>query len=298
MTDPGLVRDCREVLSHHARSFRWGAAFLPADRHDQAAVVYAFCRMVDDLADETPDPAAARVALEQVQRELDQGPRSELVEAFVQQCSDPVEIGAAQDLIHGALSDLPPRVVQTDEELLHYCYQVAGTVGLMMCGVLGVEEPAARPYAVELGIAMQLTNIARDVREDAAMGRVYLPAARLRAAGIAPDDLRNDQVDRSKLAKVVAAILELAEEYYRRGEAGLAFIPARPRLAIVVAARVYRSIGRKLRRQGCDAWAGRTIVSPMAKLVPVTQAMASWMLRLRSAPPQVAGTAAQERWAS
>jgi phytoene synthase len=170
-----------------------------------------------------------------------------------------------------------------DDELLRYCYRVASTVGLMMCAVLGVREPSAFPHAVDLGVAMQLTNICRDVREDARMGRVYLPASRLEAAGLTPDDLLQDRVDREALARVVADLLHLADRYYASADAGMRWIPARARTAIVVASRVYRAIGVKLRRRGCDAWSGRTVVGGVEKVGWLAAALAA------SVGPTIAG---------
>ena len=129
-----------------------------------------------------------------------------------------------------------------------------------MCGVLGVTDKQALPFAIDLGVAMQLTNICRDVREDAGRGRVYLPATRLRAAGIDPERLPTGDIDRAKLAGVVRDLLALAERYYASADDAMRHIPWRSRLAILVASRIYRAIGRRLLRHGADTWAGRTIV--------------------------------------
>ena len=126
---------------------------------------------------------------------------------------------------------------------------------------------------------MQLTNICRDVREDAAMGRVYLPASRLRAVGVDPDDLVRGRADREAVARVVVDLLELAERYYASADAGMRYIPARPRLAILVASRVYRAIGRRLlHRHAADALHGRTVVPAGSKLVLVVAAVLTWMV--------------------
>ena len=264
-----VVASSREVLDRHARSFSWAATLLPADRHDDAAMLYAFCRGVDDAVDEAPTRAEALDALAALERGLEDGARPDPRTAALIALSKRrgVSLRAARQLIAGVRGDLDPVCVADDAELLRYCYHVAGTVGLMMCGVLGVTDRAAHVHAVDLGIAMQLTNICRDVLEDARMGRVYLPADRLRAHGVTPEALLDGTADRDGVAHVVRDLLELAEHYYASADAGMRYIPARPRMAILVASRVYRGIGRRLlSRHGGDALHGRTFVPMLSKL--------------------------------
>ncbi len=268
-----LALRSREVLAERARSFRWAAAFLPGGRHDEAAVLYAFCRAVDDAVDESADRAEAAAALRRIEDELrtrdDDASVAGAVRRLVERGDVPRH--APFELLEGARSDLGRVRVANDAELLRYCYLVAGTVGLMMCGVLGVRDRRAFPHAIDLGIAMQLTNICRDVLEDAAMGRVYLPAARLAAAGESQRAVLAGSADRRAVARVVRELLELAERYYESADAGLRYIPLRTRLAIVVASRLYRAIGRRLLRTGADALRGRTVVPAWEKL--------GWVLR-------------------
>ncbi|MCA9657093.1 MAG: squalene/phytoene synthase family protein, partial [Myxococcales bacterium] len=156
------------------------------------------------------------------------------------------------------------------------------TVGLMMCGVIGVDDPAALPFAVDLGLGMQLTNICRDVAEDAERGRIYLPAARLRAAGIDPQTVLDGTVDRRLLGRVVGDLLGLAERYYASADRGMRYIPARSRLAIFIASRVYRAIGRRLQRRGAsDPMRGRTIVPALGKARWVAAAVGAFARRSR-----------------
>lgn len=174
---------------------------------------------------------------------------------------------AAHELLQGCLTDLDTVRVEDDAELLRYAYRVAGTVGLMMCGILGVREGEALPHAVDLGIGMQLSNICRDVAEDATLGRVYLPAQRLRAVGVEPEALvRGDDVDREALFSVVRDLIVLSERYYESAEVGMRYIPPRARVAILVAARLYRAIGLKVMARGPVATTDRTVVGPWAKL--------------------------------
>ncbi|MFT6817702.1 MAG: phytoene synthase [Myxococcota bacterium] len=276
---PALVQDSRQTLAKHARSFKWASVFLPNDAQDDAAVVYAFCRLVDDLADEAPSTKVARTDLSRARAELmGSVPRRPLIAAFVTLCETrnmPLE--AAIALLDGVESDLEDVCIADDGELLRYCYRVAGTVGLMMCGVLGVTDPKAIAPAIDLGIAMQLTNISRDVREDAERGRTYLPADRLIAAGTTPESLITGNPDRVAVAIVTRDLIDMADIYYRSARNGLRFIPWRARFAITVASAVYRAIGTRLRRAGSDPWVGRTMVGSAGKVLATLGALLSFL---------------------
>jgi 15-cis-phytoene synthase len=266
---------CRAVLAEGSKSFDLASRFLPVDRRDDAAVIYTFCRTVDDIADEGVSPAEARSALRALRGELTGEATARPLAAMLLEVAKRRDFSPepAVHLIDGVLSDLDTVRVADDEALLRYCYRVAGTVGLLMCGVLGVRARAASPFAVDLGIAMQLTNICRDVREDAERGRVYLPLERLTALGLDADALLGGRPDREGLRLVVDDLLRMADGYYASAEAGMRFIPWRARFAILVASRVYRAIGVKLRRRGSDPWRGRTIVSPLGKLAVASGAV-------------------------
>lgn len=269
------------ILRHHARSFSWGGFFLPRQQLLQAARLYHFCRVCDDLADLEGEQELARSELRQVQASLRaaaQGQRPAFqpvyLQAFLATAAETgMQLHFAESLIEGLLQDIAGPRIETLGDLLHYCYQVAGTVGGMMCPILGVQDPEALPFAVDLGIAMQLTNICRDVREDAENQRVYLPESLLQVYGLSQRDLLLGQVSARRLAPVVQALLNLAERYYQSGFAGMVYIPSRARLAILVAARVYRGIGLKIAAADYDSWSGRQILSPGAKALQVLQAL-------------------------
>lgn len=259
-----IAAESLQTLARGSRSFSFASHFLPKDRREDAALLYALCRLIDDLADEAPSPEQAQHDLGILDAELrGQVPASALVEAFLSMAARRgVRVAQVHELITGVLSDLETVRVPDDRELLRYCYRVAGTVGLMMSPILGVEDPQASVFALDLGVAMQLTNICRDVQEDARMRRVYLPAHRLRAEGISQNALLDLQPDHAAgVSRVVQDLLLLAEQYYMSAERGLRYIPAKPRAAIMVASQVYREIGHKLLRNGCEVRAGRTVVS-------------------------------------
>ena len=235
---PVDVEGCRQVLSHHAKSFRWAGAFLPRKQLDDAAIVYALCRLVDDIADERTSDAEALAQLEEIEQELTGGrdarPLVALFLEVAQRAQVPVE--AMLELIEGVRTDMYPVAMREDRDLLRYCYRVAGTVGLLMCGVIGVRASRALPFAVDLGVGMQLTNICRDVAEDADRQRVYLPATRLAAEGLTQGQLLIGA--RAPSAPVVRDLLADADHYYQSADNGMRFIPWRARFAILVASHV------------------------------------------------------------
>jgi phytoene synthase len=286
---PDLVAQSEAVLQKHARSFSWAAPFLRPDARADAAVVYAFCRLADDTVDEAPSEEVARVGVERLTDELEgrADPRP-LVRAYLDVAQRRgIDASAAPELLEGMRSDLDEVRVDDDDELLDYCYRAAGTVGLMMAGILAATSREALPHAIHLGVGMQLTNICRDVKEDAERGRVYLPAARLRALGVETDDIVRGEFDADAVYAVVRDLLALAERYYRSADAGLSYLPRRARLCVLVAGRIYRAIGRKVLRRGVSALSSRTRVGPMGKLGWLLVATAQWVARLprkRSVP--------------
>ncbi len=268
------VVGARAMLRDHAKSFRFAGLFLPRSQLDDAAVIYAFCRTVDDAIDEAPTMAQAQAEAKALADELDgrASPRPAVRDFLVVAARIGLDVGFARSLVDGVAFDANTRVRVTDDAgLLRYCYLVAGTVGGMMCAVLGVKDPRALPHAIDLGIGMQLTNICRDVLEDARRDRVYVPAARLIAAGITDADgvpaaIEDARVDRGAVSVVVRDLLAVADAYYASADAGMHFIPWRSRLAMIIASRVYGAIGHKLVARGADPLAGRTSTTLAEKL--------------------------------
>jgi 15-cis-phytoene synthase len=280
--------EAREVLRSNSRSFYFASLFLPYRFRADAALLYAFCRTVDDLADKAPNREEAAVALAHLQDEL-QGkrPARPVVRAFLSlSARRGVDSEAADHLIRGVASDLREVSMENDRALLRYAYQVAGTVGLMMSPLLGVKSPNACAFAIDLGMAMQLTNIARDVGEDAGMGRVYLPVDRLQVAGLRGEQLLRESVVRPEVFGVVRDLLELAETYYASAQVGMRYIPLRSRLAIAVAARVYRAIGRNLLRVGPKGLERRMVVSFPSKCLEVIRALFALIPGMLRSPPE------------
>jgi len=273
------LADADAVLREHGRTFTWARRFLGRRHAARATHLYAFCRYLDDVADEGDDPDAAGRALDAVRADLAAGRSADpFVAAFLGQLADrPAARAAAGALIDGVTRDLSPVAFESDRELMRYCYRVAGTVGVMMCEVLDQPDPHAAPFAVDLGIAMQLTNIARDVHEDAERGRRYLPAEMV--AGASAGELAGLEGGlRAAAHEARLALLDRAEAYYESGRRGLAYLPLRARFAILVAAENYRAIGAKVRALG-DRVEVRAVVSPAAKLWITARAAAAALVR-------------------
>ena len=254
------------VLARCGRSFRLAGRLLPGDCLRDAATLYAFCRTVDDLADEATDPAAAEADLLALRGAIIAGDRSHMVARpfLALRDSHGTRTASAVTLIDTVMRDLHPVRLADETALMEYAYGAAGTVGEMMCAVLGVSSAQALPYAVDLGMAMQLTNIARDVIEDAQAGRIYLPATWL------PDNTTADILP-SRADPVFAAVerlLACADRRYRSGEQGLVFLPPRVRPAIRAAARIYEEIGLRILRKGpAYLTAGRCVVPMHRRLM-------------------------------
>lgn len=269
-----------KVLASKGRSFHWARRLLSPLHAGRATRLYSFCRYIDDLADEASSVESAQANLTLVSQAIVNGYSTDLVVAdgiaLMQECR--IEPAVFHELIAGMVSDLGLVRIKDEDELLRYCYRVAGTVGLMMCKVLDTQNPRALAHAVDLGIAMQLTNICRDISADAMVGRRYIPACLI--GEIQPDALVMPAPDlHPKLQNCVAHLLTIADRYYRSGEQGLAYLPAGARSSILAAARVYRAIGSGLRARDNAYWRGRVIVPTRVKLMVTAGALLSVPLR-------------------
>ena len=274
---PATRHAARECLRRNSRSFAFASKLFPSEVRDDAAVVYAFCRGADDAVDGVADPRLGRERLERIKdglaRAVQQLPQTDpVLEAFGTVLHRrEIPLRAVEELLAGMEMDLAPTAYPDIDALLRYCYHAAGTVGWMMAGVLGVRGGPSLVSAVHLGIAMQLTNICRDVLEDWNQGRLYLPLDWLAEEG-APTLAEHvghpfPDVAAAAVAATVRRLLALADRYYASGDTGLSFLPWRSALAIRTARRVYSAIGTELARVGYDVRAGRVVVSGVRKLL-------------------------------
>lgn len=274
-------RACRTLMRGGSKSFFLASLVLPRRVCAPASALYAFCRVADDLIDDGADAAAA---LTQLQQRLDAvyagrpGPElaDQALAAVVRDAAIPRALLDA--LLEGFAWDAQGRRYETLADLHDYAARVAGTVGTMMALVMEARDACTLARASELGVAMQLTNIARDVGEDARRGRLYLPQAWLREAGIDPLAwLRAPRFD-ARVAGVVARLLAEADRLYARAECGVVQLPRDCRPAIQAARLVYAEIGHELSRRGLDSVSQRTVVGGARKLALLSRATVAWWL--------------------
>ena len=281
MTDAALEQSSRETIQKGSSSFAAAAALFGPETRADAEMLYAWCRHCDDVIDgqdlghgmQALDPDAARERLEglyaktrsAVAGEQTTDPEFAAFQRVAQRRQIPERY--AIDLIDGFAMDVAERRYETLEDTLDYCYHVAGVVGVMMALVMGVKpgDLATLRRAQDLGLAFQLTNISRDVVEDAVNGRVYLPADWLAQAGV-PQDAVAAPEHRAAVAGVVKRLLDVAEPYYTSALNGLPALPWRCAWAIGAARGVYRQIGVEVERLGPRAWDQRVSTSTAQKV--------------------------------
>jgi phytoene synthase len=251
---------------------------LPEDVRQAAYSLYGFCRLSDDAVDVEGGDARAVARLH---RRLDfvyaGRPSAESVDRALADAVLRFGIPrvAMEALLEGLEWDIEGRTYETLSDVHAYAARVAGSVGAMMAALMGARTPDLVARACDLGVAMQLTNIARDVGEDARAGRLYLPRAWLREVGIDPEGWLADPRYRPEIGEVVRRLLLQADDLYARADRGIASLDARFRPAIVAASRLYAEIGIQLRRRGFDSVSRRTTVSTWRK---------AWLL-VRAARP-------------
>ena len=221
----------KNYLSIYAKSFNWSGFFLPKKIYYKCSVLYDFCRTIDNIADQNKDLEIKKKELEEFRKKFEQKDKNDSVIKNMWNLMSERNISKkiVDDLFDGVNSDLKKEVrIETEKELLIYSYRVAGTVGLMMAKIFGVKKKESLQRAIDLGIAMQLTNIARDVVEDEKKNRVYLIKS------------SND------IFKSIKNIILKADSFYDSSFEGIRDIPLNSRFSIIVARRVYRQIGKKI----------------------------------------------------
>jgi 15-cis-phytoene synthase len=273
-----IVQLSKDRIAKGSKSFSGASKLFDEKTRDYAVMLYAWCRHCDDVIDDqtlgfaASEPSATDKAavLEDLRRQTRAAVRGEAKESVfvalqrvIHDCQIPER--HPMELLDGFAMDVDGKTYETLEDTLAYCYHVAGVVGVMMAMVMGVRARDALNRASDLGIAFQLTNIARDVIADAEAGRVYLPGIWLDDAGV-PRDRVADPVHREAVAGVVAKLLDTADQYYHSSGEGIRALPFRSAWAIATARQVYREIGVIVRQKGASAWDSRVVVSRPRKL--------------------------------
>jgi phytoene synthase len=266
---PADLAACREMLRVGSRTFFAASLLLPQAVRGPACALYAFCRLADDAV----DLEAGRLgALARLHERLDLAYRGRPARTPVDRAFADVVARFAiprtlpEALFQGFAWDALGRRYDDLSDLRAYAVRVAGTVGVMMALLMGVRSTGLLARACDLGVAMQLTNIARDVGEDARAGRLYLPRDWLREAGIEPEAFLARPVFSAELGAVIQRLLRAADRLYERGAAGIAGLPPACRPGIRAARLLYAEIGRELERRGLDSVSQRVVVSATRKV--------------------------------
>lgn len=279
---------CREVAQRASKTFYWGSLFLPPPKRRAIWAVYALCRVVDDIVDEAVCPNTPRAGhlngSASPEQELDYWRRS--LERLYQtgQCDDnpiqrawrdmlshyPVPLKPALELLDGVEMDLTHHRYQTFEDLYLYCYRVAGTVGLLTSPIFGYKDDAALQYAVELGVALQLTNILRDIGEDARRDRIYLPLDEMEHFGYSEGELMAGVIN-DAFCELVRFQMERADDYYQRSQPGVSLLSSDCRLAVNLSGALYRRILDRIRVNNYNVFTKRASVPLKTKIAAASQ---------------------------
>jgi phytoene synthase len=264
---------CRSVTREHAKSFYFCARFLPAEKRRAIYAVYAICRHVDDLVDRAEGRSgdATRALLDSWRDRLRApGPNDHpaLVawrDALGRYAIDP---GLAEELMRGVLMDLTTTRYASYADLEVYCYRVASVVGLMTSEIFGYSDRRALDHAARLGHAMQLTNICRDVGEDARLGRIYLPLDELERFGVSERDVLDGRLG-ERFVQLMRFQIDRARRLYREAEPGIDMLSPECRFTVRLSSRVYEEILGRIERNGYDALTRRAVVPLALKLATI-----------------------------
>ena len=261
---------CRQRALASGSSFYYSFLFLPPERRRAITALYAFCREVDDVVDEVRDPGVAHTKLawwrEEIGRVYHGKPQHPVAVALAEIVGPyGLEESELEEIIHGMAMDLEYNAYPDFDALKVYCHRVAGVVGQLSAKIFGYEDPRTRDYAEELGLAFQLTNIIRDVGEDARRGRVYIPLHEMAEYGVTTEDLVGGR-ETDDFRRLMAFQIERANRCYDRA---LALLPAsdrKPQRPGLVMAAIYRTLLREIEAEGCHVLTQRTSLTPIRKL--------------------------------
>jgi len=254
----GIVNN-KNIIYKNSKSFFWASNFLPRNIFNKVINIYSFCRLQDDIVDEGFTSFDKSEAEELTNTIKSYGISDKLI----------------NELIDGVKSDENFRRYKDNSELLRYCYKVAGVVGLMMVKALNIKDEKAKFYAIDLGIAMQLTNISRDVMQDYQKNRIYIPSN----TEISESLLENlDEKGTERVKRAVENLLLKADIYYKSSLNGIRFIPISSRISILIALRIYQAIGNKIKKTGTKFLYQNIFITKKEKLVIIIKAILEFVI--------------------
>jgi phytoene synthase len=283
-----LYRCAAEETARHSKSFYFATRFFPPDLARAAHAVYWFCRYTDDLADECATVEQGRADIEEWALALKAAEATghsphPVLRIFLEtvRCYE-IPLEYAYELIEGMRMDLARTRYETFADLRLFCYRVASVVGLMMSWVIGFEHDTDRdralPHAIDLGIAMQLTNILRDIGEDLRRGRIYLPLDELGRFGYTENDMQN-HVRNERFRHLMRYQVIRARTYYERGNVGIPMLHHSGRFSVKIASDIYHEILNRIETSDFDVFERRAIVPPARKYILTARNMAAPIAR-------------------
>lgn len=251
------------ILKKNGKTFYFAGLFLSNIAFRRATALYAFLRSIDDAIDEADSESTALSRLNNIRTKVQAN-----IDREKQVCDELLIISetSISEFLRGMSYDTGTVEIKDKDELDDYCYCVAGTVGEMMCEALGSRDKRAIDHAIDLGIAMQMTNIARDVYEDATLGRRYLPASWL--GELTPAQiLAADQNAECQIRAAICRLIKQARVRYRHARLGIALLPLRSRFAILAASYLYQEIGEQILTEQAANWRSRKRVGIIRKTI-------------------------------
>jgi phytoene synthase len=261
---------CQTKAAGSGSSFYYSFLFLPQERRRAITALYAFCREVDDVVDDCSDVATARATLAWWRQELAavfHGTPQHPVARALAEVAPRLNLAEARlnEIIDGMQMDLELNRYPDFEALRLYCHRVAGIVGLLSAEIFGYQDPRTLKYAADLGMAFQLTNIIRDVGEDARRNRIYLPLDEIERHGVSVSDIAQLR-ETDNFRRLIEFQIERALGYYREAFAKLPAVDRRAQRAGIIMAAIYRTLLDEIRRDGCRVLTRRTSLTPVRKL--------------------------------
>ena len=290
MTDlEAAYRECQQITRREARNFYYAFVLLPPKRRRAIYVAYAFCRYCDDAVDTESSIEEKLQRLNELRELLDS--------CYQGQADEPVFVGLSQvakdysipqeyfgEVLSGMEADLVKTRYLDFAELRQYCYQVASAVGLICIHIFGFKDSRATDHAIDLGLAMQLTNISRDVKEDLAFGRIYLPQDELARFGCTEDDLRSEQVT-DAFRELMRFQTQRARSYFHSGFQLLPYLSPRSRACTAVLGRIYSKLLDRIEGADFDVLNHRVSLTTAEKLSVMAQSWAGSMWPRRIPDP-------------
>ena len=267
------VNTHEKILAENSKSFNWASKLFPKEERNSIALLYFFCRTLDDVADE--EGRDNSTLLNNIKELIiNETNKEKKINDFQGLYNTYQTLGLNKEisihLLDGLIFDQKSVQIRDEKELIEYCYRVAGTVGLLMCPILGCKNKEAFKFAVDLGVGMQMTNIARDVFEDSNLNRRYLPGTWINSmtAREIRDCSQHPHSDNYRNIKIaIDRILNLAQEYYDSGRLGLSYLPLRSRFGIAVASNIYQGIGNKIKLKNFDWGKSRAFTTIFDKIL-------------------------------